>query len=166
MPNPIYVWFKGATQGVISGHGSWTGEDDQKGREDSCLVHEFASDIEIPVDLATGQASGRRRHKPIHLSKRIDKASPKLFQALCTAEVLTEVRFEFYRHDQMGKQEKYYTIKLTQAVIVDMKQWFPITHDQSKTHYQHMESVSLTYRKIEWTWEKGGITSMDDWQTG
>lgn len=166
MPNPIYVWFKGATQGVIAGHGSWPGEDDQKGREDSCLVHEFSSEVEIPVDLQSGQASGRRQHHPISLMKRIDKASPKLLQALCTNEVLTEVRFEFYRHDQMGKQEKYYTIKLEQAVLVEIKQWFPPTTDPTKSHYQHMETVSLMYRKIEWTWEKGGITSQDDWQTG
>jgi type VI secretion system secreted protein Hcp len=166
MPNPIYVWIKGSTQGVIGGHGSWPGEDDQKGREDSSLVHEYSSEVLIPVDPLTGQASGRRRHNPITFTKRIDKGSPKIHQALCTGETLTEVRFEFYRVDPMGGQEKYHTIKLTQAVIVNVRQWFPITADHTKSNYSHLETVSMTYRKIEWTWVKGGVTSQDDWQTG
>jgi type VI secretion system secreted protein Hcp len=166
MPNPIYVWFKGATQGVIGGHGSWPGEDDQKGREDSCLVQMFQNEILIPYDQATGQASGRRVHKPITITKRIDKASPKLSQALTSGETLTEVKFEFYRVNPMGGQEKYYTIELTNAKIVNMKQWFPITADQTKSAYSHLEDVSLTYQKITWTWVKGGVSSMDDWQAG
>lgn len=166
MPNPIYVWIKGSKQGVIGGHGSWSGEDDQKGRENSSLVQEFGSNVLIPTDPQTGQASGRRRHEPIVFTKRIDKASPKLLQALATGETLTEVRFEFYRVDPMGGQQKYYTIKLEQAVLVDIKQWFPITADHTRANYSHLETVSLTFRKIIWTWVDGGIESQDDWQTG
>ena len=28
----------------------------------------------------------------------------------------------------------------------------------------HMEEVSFTYQKIEWTFEDGGITAEDDWE--
>ena len=27
------------------------------------------------------------------------------------------------------------------------------------------EEVSLTYQKIEWTWNEGGISASDDWET-
>lgn len=166
MPNPIYVWFKGKNQGVIAGHGSWPGEDDQKGRENSCLVFEFSYNVEIPFDTDTGQASGRRRHKPIVITKRMDKASPKLLQALTQGETLTEVKFEFYRVDKMGGQSKYYTIELSNAQLVNITQWFPITHDKEKAHYPHCEEVELTFQKITYTWVDGGITSTDDWQAG
>ncbi|HTF36468.1 MAG TPA: Hcp family type VI secretion system effector [Myxococcota bacterium] len=166
MPNPIYVWFKGANQGDIGGHGSWPGEDDQKGREKSSIVYEFDYQVEIPFDVDTGQASGRRRHKPIVFTKRIDKASPQLHQACTSGETLTKVKFEFYRVDPMGGQEKYYTIELDNAKIVNIEQWFPITHDKETAHYPHLEEVQLTFQKITYTWVKGGVTSTDDWQAG
>ena len=30
--------------------------------------------------------------------------------------------------------------------------------------FAEYEEVSLTYQKIEWTWNDGGITAGDDWE--
>jgi type VI secretion system secreted protein Hcp len=29
-----------------------------------------------------------------------------------------------------------------------------------------LEEVMMTYQKIQWAWNDGGITAMDDWQAG
>lgn len=168
MATPIYAWFNGTTQGKISGWGSWPGEDDQAGREDSSLVQQFEHEISIPTDVQSGMAAGRRKHGPVKIVKRIDTASPMLYQALCTGERLTEVTFKWFRTDSTGGggQQHYFTTLLEEAVIVSMKEWFPITADQTRSTFSHFEDVCLTYRKITWTWEDGGVTATDDWKSG
>ena len=168
MPNPIYGWFEGVKQGSIEGHGSWPGEDDQAGREGSSLVQMFEHEITIPRDPQSGQASGRRVHHPVRIVKRIDKASPKLYQALCTGERFNKVEFKWFRIDPTGAggQQHYFTTQLEEAVLVSMKEWFPITSDSSKGDYSHFEDCCFTYRKIIWTWEDGGIQTEDDWKAG
>jgi type VI secretion system secreted protein Hcp len=168
MANPIYAWFTGVTQGPIEGWGSWLGEDDQAGREGSSLIQAFAHEVTLPRDPHTGLPSGRRVHHPLQITKRIDKASPKLYMALVNGEHLSEVVVKWFRIVQAGGggQEHYFTTKLEDAVIVGIKQWFPITADTSKANYSHLEDVHITYRKVVWTWEDGGITAEDDWRAG
>jgi type VI secretion system secreted protein Hcp len=168
MPNPIYAWFKGETQKNIEGWGSWAGEDDQAGREGSSLVQQFDHEITIPHDPQSGQATGRRVHHPVRIVKRIDKASPKLYQALCSGERLTPVTFKWYRIDPTGAggQQHYFSTTLEEAVIIAMKEWFPHTSDREKSDYSHFEDVAFTYRKIIWRWEDGGIETQDDWKSG
>jgi hypothetical protein len=36
------------------------------------------SNVKSPRDIATGQASGKRQHKPVTIVKEVDKASPKV----------------------------------------------------------------------------------------
>lgn len=36
------------------------------------------SNVKSPRDIATGQASGKRQHKPLTVTKEVDKASPKV----------------------------------------------------------------------------------------
>jgi type VI secretion system secreted protein Hcp len=168
MANPIYIWFNGVTQGPIEGFGSWAGEDDQTGREGSSLVQSLTHQVTIPRDPQSGMASGRRVHHPLQITKRIDKASPKLYRALVTGERLSEVIIKWYRITQSGGggQEHYFTTKLEEAVITDIKVWFPLTMDPTKRDCSHLEDVSMTYRKIVWTWVDGGIECEDDWRAG
>lgn len=168
MPNPIYAWFTGENQGAMEGWGSWPGEDDQEGREGSSLVQQFDHEITIPRDPQSGLATGRRVHHPVRIVKRIDKASPMLYQALTSGERFPEVVFKWYRIDPtgVGGQVNYFTTKLEEAVCMSMKEWFPITSDSQKSDYSHFEDVSFTYRKIIWTWEDGGIETEDDWKKG
>jgi len=45
--------------------------------EKDAVLHSSSS-VQSPRDAATGQASGKRQHKPITVTKEVDKASPKL----------------------------------------------------------------------------------------
>ncbi len=86
--------------------------------------HEFGSQFiafsfqaESPRDVATGQASGKRQHKPVVISKEWGASTPQLFQALWSNEVLDSVGIEFVRSGSSGQESVYYTIQLTNAVI-------------------------------------------------
>src|SRR5579883_1661849 len=80
-----YMKITGQKQGEI--RGSVT----QKGREGQVEVTAVQHDIEGPNEQHAAQASGKRQHKPIALTIRVDAASPKLQKALEDNEELSEV---------------------------------------------------------------------------
>jgi len=43
----------------------------------NAAVNTSHSNIKNQRDMATGQASGKRQHQPLTVSKEVDKASPK-----------------------------------------------------------------------------------------
>jgi type VI secretion system secreted protein Hcp len=163
MAKNIHAWFEECSVGTIDGHGSWPGIDSQEGKEGSSMILQFSHEVQMPRDPQSGQAMGSRTHKPVRLVKRIDKASPMLYQALTTAAPL-KVTLKWYRHNaDEGGEQHYFTTVLENANIVEVKEWFPMTLDSSKSDYSHMEDVAICYQTITWTWEDGGVTSTDDW---
>jgi type VI secretion system secreted protein Hcp len=104
--------------------------------------------IVSPRDAASGLPTGKRQHKPLVITKPIDKSSPKLMQALFTNENLTEVVITLLRNSQAVA-----TIKLVNANVSERQQ------------HGEYEQISFTYQKIEWTWKDGGITALDDWES-
>ena len=157
MPMPIHLKLKGTKQGAIEG--SCT----MKGREKSILVQGLEHSIDIPKSPQTGLPTGKRVHGALTIIKEVDKSSPKLLQALCSGEQLTEVDLDFYRIKPSGEEEKYYTIKLTNAIIVGVKTWFPNCLQSETTAFGHMEDISFTYKSIRWTWAPDGIEAEDSW---
>lgn len=159
MPMPIHLTLKGQKQGDIKGGCT------QKGREGSIIIFAFDHDIMSPRDIASGLPTGKRQHRPVKITKEIDKASPLLYTVLCTNENLKEVLFKFWKPSAAGTEKQYYTIKLTNANIASMKTFFPNMLFPENTKLPHLEEVTFTYQKIEWTFTDGGITSEDDWET-
>ncbi len=156
-PMPVHMTMEGETQGAING------SCEMKGRENSILVYAFGHNIHIPRDPQTGLASGKRIHGAFKILKEVDKSSPKLYQALCTGENLTNVEIKFYRIAPDGTEEHYFTTTLENAIIVNISPSMPTAFLAQNEAYRHMETVSFTYRKIKWTWEVDGIESEDDW---
>lgn len=157
MAMPSHLTLEGEKQGKIEG------SCDIKGREKSILVYQLDHKIGIPRDTHTGLPTGKRIHGALVITKEFDKSSPKLYQALCSGEHLKEVVLDFYRISPKGAEEKYYTIKLNNAIIVDMRAWFPATMVKENEPFQHMEDVSFSYEKIIWTWVPDGIEAEDSW---
>jgi type VI secretion system secreted protein Hcp len=78
-----YLQLKGQKQGYINGSVI------QKGREGKIMVIAFNHEVQSPRDIATGQATGKRMHKPFVITKEVDKSSPLLYTALVTNENIT-----------------------------------------------------------------------------
>ena len=161
MRMPAHLCVTGVNQGPIKGG---DGVSDIQGREDSMLIQALDHNVAIPRDPQTGLPTGKRNHHPLKVTKFFDKASPLLYMALCAGEQLSEVTLKFYRIAPNGMEEHYYSIKLIDAIIVDIRSWYPEALDPALEQFKHMEDVSFTYRQIQWTWEIDGIESEDDWQ--
>jgi len=146
----IFMTVQGAKQGMISG------DVKEKGREGSIEVYQFHHQVQSPRDLATGQASGKRRHQPLEIVKAVDSASVKLLSSLITNEVLKDVVLNFFRTTSNGLEENFYTIKLTNATVSDMIQGNNDTAGNSL-----VERVQMTYQKIEWTFLPGNLMTTD-----
>ncbi|MGN7785324.1 type VI secretion system tube protein TssD [Niabella sp. 22666] len=91
-----YLKITCSKQGVIKGSTI------QKGKEGLIEIIAFDHEIISPRDAATGQATGRRQHKPLVITKELDKSTTALSQALIQNEVLTSFELKFYTPNKMG----------------------------------------------------------------
>ncbi|MBA2880268.1 type VI secretion system secreted protein Hcp [Desulfosalsimonas propionicica] len=153
-----YMTLEGNNQGKIDGDCS------QGGREDMILLYAIDHEIEIPKDTHTGMPTGQRIHHPLKVTKHFDKATPKLYQACCSGEQFKTVEIQYYRINEKGQEEHYFTTKLEGAILVSTRAYKPMTFLEENKPYQDMEVLQFTYSKIIWTYEPDGIESEDDWK--
>jgi type VI secretion system secreted protein Hcp len=154
-----YLKQTGAKQGFIKG--SIT----QSGREDSIGVIAFNHEVVSPRDAASGLPTGKRQHKPVTITKEIDKSSPLLMSVLTNNEQITAWELRFWQPSATGQEVQHYTIKLSNASIAGIRSEMLNNKYPENMQHKEREHVSYCYQKIEWTWEDGGITADDDWET-
>lgn len=147
-----YLTLKGQKQGQIKGSVT------KKGREGKIEIISLSHEIVSPRDAASGQATGKRQHKPFVITKELDKSSPLLNTMLTNNENIPEWTLEVYEPNSKGVEALAYTIKLTNASIASIRL---VTDANGELR----EEVTFVYKKIEWTWTDGGITAMDDWES-
>ena len=114
MAHQAYISIKGTKQGQFKGEST---NPQRRIKWIEILGFEFG--VSDAYDSSSGQISGRRQHSPITVTKEWGAASPQIFAACATNEVLSEVGIEVADHSQPGGHEKVApTINLTNAVIV------------------------------------------------
>lgn len=158
MANTMYLTVKGASAGEIKGDCT------QAGREDKILVYSIDHFVEIPTDTHTGLPTGQRIHKPLRIFKHKDPASPLLFNACCQGEHISEFLLDFYRINPEGKEENYFSIQLERAIVVQMREYTPMTFLPENKPYHDMEEVDFSYEKIIWRHIAANIEADDDWK--
>jgi type VI secretion system secreted protein Hcp len=123
----------------------------------------YSYEVKSPRDLATGQASGKRQHGAITITKEWGAASPQLFNALVKNEQLSTVVFTFMTTDQTtGGQIPYYKVTLTNATIAQIHSFKDLTY-QREYSTKELESVSFTFQKIQVESLTGKTTASDNW---
>ncbi len=153
-----YLKLKGQKQGEIKGSVT------QKGREGKIAVIAVSHEIISPRDAASGLPTGKRMHKPFIITKELDKSSPLLYNVLVNNENLTEWDLQFFQPSATGTEKQHYTVKLTNANIASIDFRMSNNKHPDLMKFAEYEEVAFTYQKIEWTWNEGGITAMDDWE--
>ncbi len=153
-----YLNLTGETQGRVEGSVT------QAGREGSMEVYGWSHEVISPRDAASGLPTGKRQHKPITVTKPVDKATPLLMSILTNNENITEWRLDAYRPSRGGKEFQYYTIELINASIAGIRQEQLNNEYPENMKHEVREHVMFTYEKIIWTWQDGGITAEDDWE--
>jgi type VI secretion system secreted protein Hcp len=146
----------GVKQGEI--RGSVT----QKGREGKIAVIAVSHEIVSPRDAATGEATGKRQHRPLVVTKELDRSSVPLRQMLVTNEAVKDWELQFFRPSTTGTETQYLTIRLTNAALAAIEMQMPNNRDVALTNRETFEEVTFVYTRIEWTWTDGGLVAADD----
>jgi type VI secretion system secreted protein Hcp len=151
-------------------HGDVKGSVTQKGREGKIMVIAATHDVLSPMDPASGFATGKIQHKPFVITKELDKSTPVLYDIMVTNENITEWELQFWRpsissRTGAGTETQNYTVKLSNARIVDIRFQMLNNKNPDLMRYSEYEEVAFAYEKITWTWNDGGITAEDDWES-
>ena len=159
-----YAYLVGKSTGKVKGGVT------QKGREEAIAVIAVSHGMVSPHDVASGQPSGKRIHKPWMFTKELDQATPLLYNMLATNETIISAVFRFWAPQVhagigAGSEVQNFTVTLTNARVasIDFRQANIRQPDLVKL--AEYEEVALTYQKIEWTWMQGNIMAADDWAT-
>ena len=126
----------------------------------------FEYGMETPRDSGSGEATGRRPHKSITVTKETDQSSPLLFQACVTNELLRMVNLNFYTSSARSGSRPSFTITLTNAVLtaihhVPLHSSTPKHTSTPNTH--ELEQVSFAFEKIDIDNVDSKKTAKDDW---
>ncbi|ABV15413.1 hypothetical protein CKO_04357 [Citrobacter koseri ATCC BAA-895] len=78
--------------------------------------------------------------------------------------MLPTTELHWYRTSVEGKQEHFFTTRLTDSTIVDIDCTMPHCQDDTKREFTQLVKVSLAYRKIEWEHVSAGTSGADDWR--
>ena len=159
----FYVTIEGTKQGKFKG------ESTREGLQNKIPGVGFQYEVKSPRDVATGQASGKRQHGALVIIKEWGAASPQLFQALVTNEVLKSVQIEFVRTDQSGREYVFQTIRLTNATVSNFKKYISVAECGTSTakmqpaYATKLEDISITFQRIDFTDVNGKTAAADDW---
>ncbi len=137
-----YISVKGTKQGQFKGQNGKTGHS-TKGME----IIAFDYEVESPRDQASGLATGKRQHSPLVIVKKVDSASPLLFQAHLSSELLSEVVIQKVLQPLNGRgannsEAVAERITLTNATISSIHRYtaLPVGHASSpKDGYQKLQ---------------------------
>src|SRR5690348_2230109 len=104
----FFVTIEGASQGKFK-------TDNQKDPKSNRInAVGYAYEVVAPRDAHTGQATGKRQHGPVKITKAFGPSTPQCFKALVTNEVIKSVLVEFVHINTATAQEQvYFTVKLT-----------------------------------------------------
>lgn len=163
MAAEFYVSIEGAKQGNFKGSVDPGGKAGKLGAGKIAGIR-FNAETTSPRDTATGLATGKRQHKPITITKEWDAASPQLFQALVTNEILNHVLFEFVKVNPKGESSIHFTVRLTDAAVASMRSYLDLTDTSGDRFDAHeLEDVAFTFKTIEIEDRDGKTRAIDDW---
>lgn len=148
--------------------------DERKGTIE-CVA--FESGVSAPVDAGDGHPTGRRQYAPITVRKRVDRATPRLAEALAKS-LRVEATFLFYRPSTgyQGTDENFLTVTIARpasasgpgpapspnAYVSGIKIIVPDTHDSPKDDPREAyEEVSFTFDDISWESRQRGQEKTD-----
>ena len=105
----------------------------------------------------TGGRLGRPELTPIVLTKRIDKATPLLYQALVTNMAVEGDVMLFDTDPNSGATQRSFTLVITKARIQSIDSRSPDTLDAGTTTHPAREVVSLFVGTVTWRDEVNGV---------
>lgn len=157
-----YLRLVGSKQGEIKGSVT------QKGREGRIAVIATDHELTIPIEPATGAPTGKRQHKPIRITKELDRSTPALRTFFITNEPVSTWELQFWRAQvgpgatgAAGAEVQHFTIRLANARVVGINFHLPNVRDPDQARLLEYEEVSFNYERITWIWNDGNFAAED-----
>jgi type VI secretion system secreted protein Hcp len=144
-----YASFKGTKQGQIKASESASKTDANAFRIESYKI----------IDPA-GAPAGKRKHAPLVITKEVDSASPKIFQALQSNEAFSQVTIKATDPDVKGSG---ITVDLANGRVLKIEHVGADAQHPSLSKTKQYEEISFAYQKITVSYESGK-TEADDWE--
>ena len=131
--------------------GDIKGESTDKDHKDWVMMLSYHQSVDRPSAETTRGTTGSRAgvtHSELTVTKYVDAASPKLYEACCNGKVFKEVLIDLVR--KSNKPIRFVEIKLQDCVISS------ITYDGRTTGEPSSpeESIHLIFSKVEFTYTK------------
>ena len=108
--------------------------------------HELIQPTSATASSSGGGTTARVDHKDFRITKFLDKASPKLYEACCKGTHLKEVIIECCRSG--GDKVKYMEVKMNDVVVSGVR---PVASPKGEEGFP-VEEVDFNYGKIYWTY--------------
>lgn len=103
---------------------------------------------EAARDAASGMASGKRQHQPFVITKQVDSASPKLFEAVSSGKHFATVQVAYVN----ARGQVIKRVEMSDVMLA-----------VRKAGGSQMEEVQFTFQKITLQDSNGKTTATDDW---
>jgi type VI secretion system secreted protein Hcp len=121
--------------------GAFKGDDNATGKAVGLItVTGYKFELVVPTD-ASGLPTGRRHYNPMVVTHVMGGSSPQFLDAAATNENLKSVVVNFFRTDRTGKDVNYYRVTLTNAHVVDVRQY--------TSGAEVLEDDSFVFQKVE-----------------
>lgn len=131
---------------TASKQGSLASESTRRGFTDQIPGIAFSYEVAAPRSAAgSGPATGKAQHGPVTFTKSWGAASPQIFQALTSNELLPSVVFDFLRVSANGVEEVFHTITLTNARVSSIRKHI----DADTAGGQDLEEIAFVFASIE-----------------
>lgn len=153
MPVPAALYY---SDGIV-------GSNSISGREGSSEVLELDHSVHIPLDRQRGTAAGKRIHAPALITIESDTAAPLLYQACCEGKMIAELSVVWFRINETGNEEKYFTHTFKNVRLSKVESVLPNTKDPAQERLTHYTKLHVNYEEIEWKHEEGYEYS-DSWK--
>lgn len=143
--------------------GALHSEIERHGTKYSFAALSLEYEVLVPTDAASGHRSGKKQHRPLSMTKAWGAASPQLFQALVTNEVLDSVEIDCYGNSKDGKEELVHKLKLTNASVASFRQQAggAYADKAGRGTGGDLETVAFAFEKIEHLSPKGDVVASD-----
>jgi type VI secretion system secreted protein Hcp len=137
MAREFYMTIQGTKQGKFMG--------ESLRKHGFIPILSFNYSVSSPRDASSGQASGKRQHKPLSVVKELGASSPQFFRALTANEVLTSVVISCVEPSPDGSSHDCQTIKLKNARVSDVR-GYP---GPGPSTGQALQEVTFAFEELE-----------------
>jgi type VI secretion system secreted protein Hcp len=131
------------------------GEAQDKGHEKWSNIHSFNQGLQKPGSGATGV--GRRRGdvilEDIHVIKELDKASPKIAEAVCNGKVFAKVEIHLTASYTDAARVTYYAYELKNVLVTSYS-----ISGSGQSEDAPSESIALNFEEIKVTYTETDST--------